>query len=87
MTKKYHGKYILPTIKPKNGEEALIIVQTASQNINFILKIFEAYSHLAIPVQLDPAQGLLGFHTPKDQQENVLEVLRNIPRHLEIKNF
>lgn len=86
MTKRYHGKNILPTIKPENGEEALIIVRTAPQNINFILKIIESYSHLTIPVQLDPTQGLLGFHTPKDQQELLRNILISIPRSKEFLN-
>ena len=86
MTKRYHGKNILPTIIPESAEEALIIVQTAPQNINFILKIIESHNHLTIPVQIDPTQGILGFHTPKDQQELLRQILLSIPRSKEFLN-
>lgn len=84
MTRSYHGKNTLPLIKPNDSEETIILVQTAPKDINFILKIIESYSHLTIPVQLDPAQGLLGFHTPKDQQKLLYSILDNIPRTLKI---
>lgn len=82
--KKYHGKDSVSSIRPDNEEELLIQIKVAPNDINFVLKIVETHNHLALPVQLDPARGLVGFHTPADQRELLLQVLAAIPRSLEI---
>ncbi|MCR4442256.1 MAG: DUF4911 domain-containing protein [Peptococcaceae bacterium] len=53
-------------------------------NLNYILRIMETHSHTAVPVQLDPAKGLLGFHTSKDRVDELLAILENIPRPLTV---
>lgn len=84
MTKKYHGKNTLASIKPLSPDELLLKIQVAPQDINFVLKIIESHSHLVIPVQIDPAQGLLGLHTTKDQAALLNTILANIPRPIKI---
>ncbi|WP_034421438.1 DUF4911 domain-containing protein [Thermanaerosceptrum fracticalcis] len=82
----YHGKNTLSTIRPENREEALVKIKTKPEHINFIIKILETHSHLTIPVQLDPQEGYVGLHTPKDRLQELLIILENIPRPLEIIN-
>lgn len=84
MAKKYHGKNTFSHIRPARDEERRILVETSPRNINFILKIVETHSHLALPVQIDPSRGLLAFHTSKDQEKLLLDVLTGIPRPLVI---
>lgn len=80
MTRKYHGKNNLAAIKPISPQELVLIIQTQPQALNFVLKILETHSHLVIPVQLDPGQGLLALHTPREHQDTVREILAHIPR-------
>lgn len=65
-------------------QETLVRVQTKPQDINYVLKIVETYSHLAFAVQLDPGQGIVGFHTTRDQEKTLLSVLASLPRKLQI---
>jgi len=84
MTRKYHGRNNLASIKPANSQELLLIIQTQPADLNFVLKILETHSHLVLPVQLDPAQGLLGLHIPSDQKDSVLQILVHLPRPIRI---
>lgn len=84
MTKQYHGKNPFAALKPATPEEVLVLTETEPRHINFILKIIETHCHTAFPVQLDPARGLLGLFTTRDQLDLLLEVLKNIPRPLKI---
>lgn len=83
MTKAYHGKNSLSYITPRHDQEILIKVKTQQKDMNFVLKVIEAYSHMALAVQLDPQNGILGFHTTKDSQNELLLILESIPRNLE----
>lgn len=83
MARTYHGKNTY-AIKPLHEEEFLVIVQAKPADHNFIKKIVDTHSHTAIPVQLDPNQGLLGFYTLKDKYDTLLSILENIPRPLKV---
>lgn len=84
MTNKYRGKNTLALIKPKNNNERIIYAQTSPNQINFIFKIVKTYSHLAIPVQIDPQIGIIAFHTTSSLESELQAVLASIPRPLTI---
>lgn len=84
MPKAYHGKNTLSSIVPRHTEEVLIMVKTKPEDINFILKIVETHSHIAFAVQIEPHKGILGFHTTKDNQDELRMILESIPRHFKI---
>ena len=67
MTRAYYGKNTYASIRPVMEEEAFLIVESRPEEMNYILRILEGYSHLTLPVQLDPTKGRLGLHTTRCQ--------------------
>ncbi len=86
MAKAYHGNNKAASIRPKSPAEILIEAKTLPEDINFIFKIIEAHSHTAFPVKLQPAEGRIGFHTNPDQKDELLNILKNLPRPVKILN-
>lgn len=84
MTKAYHGKNSFYSILPQQQQEILIRIKSQPKDMNFIIKIVETYSHVALAVQIDPQNGILGFHTTKDQEDKLRAILNSIPRTLRI---
>ncbi len=86
MAPAYHGKNTLSAIRPESEVELLVEIKTEPEHINFIIKILETHSHIAIPVQLNPKEGYLGLHAPKDMAQGLFLILENIPRPLKVIN-
>jgi len=84
MSKTYHGSNKMASIKPQHEDEMLILVQTSPEDINFVLKVVETHCHTALPVQLDPSQGLLGFHTTRNKSPELMSILEHMPRPLRV---
>lgn len=87
MSHVYHGPNRMQKIRPENDLEVLIEILTLPEHINFILRLLESHCHVAVPVQLNPSKGHLGFHTTKDCLPELINILHAIPRPLEIINY
>lgn len=65
-----------------DSEEILLRVE--QKDINFINQIMEGYEYLGVVTTLKKGSGLLRIRTTKDTKKDVLEILSNLPRNVEI---
>lgn len=66
------------------NKDLVIFARMNPKDIGFLDKIMEAYDGLAIPSTHDGKSGELHIHVTKETKEDVLEILRNFPRPIEI---
>lgn len=83
--KKYRGNSRISSIEPDPGvARSYIEVVVPPEEIYFLTRVFEGYSHLAFVSPIKPKSGLVAIHTTPGTYPDVLEVLAHYPRPLTI---
>jgi hypothetical protein len=66
------------------NKDLIIFAQMDPKHISFLDKILEAFDGLAILSTRDGKKGELHIHVTKETKADVLDILRNFPKPIEI---
>lgn len=71
-------------LKKVFDKDLVIFARMDPKDIGFLDKIMEAYDGLAIPSTHNGKSGELHIHVTRETKADVLEILKNFPRPIEI---
>lgn len=83
--KRYRGKGWVSRHGPPEGENNCYLqVKMLPGDIHFFTNVMEAFEHVALIVPVAPREGVVALHYTPDMEREILAIIREFPRPLEI---
>ena len=64
--------------------KSYIKVKVPVEEANFFYRVMEGYTHLAFATTLEPKEGIVAIFTTPDNYPDLMEVLDNYPKGIQV---